>query len=172
MGNVIRINLLKSDGVASVRDMHATLPEAAGLGATLAASPHCNFQGSIHPVLVVNSKGRICDANDAALLLLDHEIESLAGVLVSDVIRRLDEFILDLLCKVVPLGRPVVLDTLCARHDGSWFACEVTVNYMKLESRRIMMKQQPWLRPSWPGPSGLKWRELLPARLPTISIIC
>ena len=130
MGNVIRINLLKSDGVASVRDMHATLPEAAGLGATLAASPHCNFQGSIHPVLVVNSKGRICDANDAALLLLDHEIESLAGVLVSDVIRRLDEFILDLLCKVVPLGRPVVLDTLCARHDGSWFACEVTVNYI------------------------------------------
>ena len=128
MGDVLRISLLKASGAAGVRDLnHPVSPDASDRVKSKIPTPS-TFHGSIYPTLVVDARGHIHDANDAALLLLDQELDALKSIMASDAILRLDEVVMDLVFKAAPLGRPVVMDVLCARRDGTMIPCEVFVS--------------------------------------------
>jgi signal transduction histidine kinase/CheY-like chemotaxis protein len=130
MRDVIRLNLCKDSGAASVRDLNhpdeAASPDSVSTPLTFPTS----FHGSIFPTLVVDSKGLIRDANDAALLFLDQELSSLKSMMVSEVILRLDEVVIDLIFKAAPLGRTLIMDALCSQCSGILLPCEVIVNYV------------------------------------------
>ena len=111
MGNVVRISLLNSGGAAET------------VSSALPASCH----SCLHPVLVVDAKGRIADANEAALAFLNHARDTLKTMAAGDVVMRFDDVILDLVIKALPHGRPVVMDALCGRSDGVWIPCELVV---------------------------------------------
>ncbi len=126
MHNVIRLNLLKDPGGGGVRDLNH--PE--GTSTSEISDSPTSFHGSIYPTLVVDAKGMIHDANDAALLLLDQDSSVLKAMTVSEVILRLDEAVIDLVFKVASLGRTLVMDALCSQRSGAVIPCEVIVNYV------------------------------------------
>ena len=134
MGDVIRLSLLKGDRTADVRHVSGPAVDDAAKRTWLASSDPSSFHGSIHPILVVDSKGQILDANDAALLLLDQEPATLFSMSISDIVIHLDDVIMDLIFKVAPLGRRIIIDALCSRSDGSWVPCEVVVNHVAQDS--------------------------------------
>jgi signal transduction histidine kinase/CheY-like chemotaxis protein len=130
MRDVIRLNLCKDSGCAGVRDLNHPEGAAAPYSAATPAMFPASFHGSIYPTLVVDSKGLIRDANDAALLFLDQELSNLKSMMVSEVILRLDEVIIDLIFKAAPLGRTLTMDALCSQCSGAVVPCEVIVNYV------------------------------------------
>jgi signal transduction histidine kinase/DNA-binding response OmpR family regulator len=126
MGDVIRISLLKASGTAGARDLPASTSPDSSDRVNCMVTPQ-TFRDSNHPALVVDARGHIHDANDAAQLFLDQELESLKSMVVSEVILRLDEVVMDLVFKAAPLGRPVVIEAFCARRDGTMIPCETFV---------------------------------------------
>jgi signal transduction histidine kinase/DNA-binding response OmpR family regulator len=126
MHDVIRLNLLKASGGSGVRDLNHP---GFSLPSGISASP-TSFHGSIYPTVVVDAKGMVRDANDAALLFLDQDLSVLKAMTVSEVIHRLDEVIMDLIFKVAPLGRTLMMDALCSQRSGAVVPCEVIVNHV------------------------------------------
>jgi signal transduction histidine kinase/DNA-binding response OmpR family regulator len=121
MDEIIRINLLK--GKSGQPSAGTTLIAEPGPGADPEA-----IRDDVTPMLVAEAGGRIVDASDVALGLLDYTREGLTTLYVSDVIGRLDESILDMMIKTAQSGRRVHLAALCYRHDGGSFPVEVMVH--------------------------------------------
>lgn len=139
MGDVIRISLLKASGVAEVHDLNQRVSGVPAEQTAFKAQPPTSFHGSIHPMLVIDDKGHIHDANDAALLLLDQDLDALKSMMISEAICRLDDVIVDLIFKSAPLGRPVLFDAVCARRDGTMIPCEVGVHYVGLSEDGVWL---------------------------------
>lgn len=118
MSNVIRLNLLKVDA----RDSERRTP--------VAPQP---LQGATHAVLVADAAGRIIDVSDAACSIFVSDKETLTALMVSDLIARMDEAVIDLILKQGEGGIPLIIDAVCHRRDGTTFHAEVTVHRVTRE---------------------------------------
>jgi len=128
MGNEIRLSLLKGIGTDTLKTSSA--PGAQDISGS-GTSPNQfvdPFHNNAHPCLRVDRQGRIERANEAALLLLDHESDTLKILKVSELILRCDDSVLDLIFKLLPLNRMIVVDAICIRRNGSWLSCEIIIN--------------------------------------------
>lgn len=130
MGNEIRISLLKQIGSADNLESPPSGLSGSHDHACLRLDFQSEFHGSLRPLILADREGRIRDVNEAALMLLNYELEALKRLNVSDVVIRLSEGAMGLVFTLLPFGRPIVLDALCARRNGSWFSSEVTAVFV------------------------------------------
>ena len=127
MGNEIRLSLLKGSSPNDLNQAFvADIQKSCGSHPSSDASKDW-FHSSTLPLLIVNAQGDIVSANEDALMLLDHELDTVKTLKVSDLILRCDDAVIDLIFKLIPLNRQIVLDALCVRRNGSWLSCEIVV---------------------------------------------
>lgn len=119
MGNEIRLSLLNSIGSSVIHDQESLDDDS------IAVAGGGGLIDSSHALLIADEKGRIHHANEAARILLDYDLDTLKQRRVSDLVLRFNDPVIELMFELVRFGRPVVMDALCTRRDGSWFAVEI-----------------------------------------------
>ena len=120
MDDTIRINLLRGRNGSPPVDPPIISEDDS------AADPG-RLRDQSRPILVANETGRVVDANDMALTLLDYARERLASLYLADIIGLMDEAMLNLITKLAWSRRGLVFDALCYRRDGEPFPVEVVV---------------------------------------------
>jgi signal transduction histidine kinase/CheY-like chemotaxis protein len=118
MGNEIRLSLLNNIGSSVLQDQSSLADD----GVAVVAGGGID---SKYALLIADEKGHIHHANEAARILLDYDLATLKQRKVSDLVLRLDDRVMGLVFNLVRFDRPVVIDALCARRNGSWFSVEI-----------------------------------------------